>query len=168
MAACHPRGAARVGWLPRPDGLEESVQFQPGYNCPVMTMQGHGVHGMEITWLLKGPAGAVQLILGTDWTPGDLYPGHGIGPDGSRGWKRHDGLWSSDPGGRGIGTHTRFPQYEGHEPEGPCGLLNGQCFYNEQLSAADRLVPAFMADGEQVIWDELETRYAALQVSTTG
>lgn len=164
MASCHTRGAARVRWLPRPDGLEESVQFQPGYNCPVMTMQGHGVRGMEITWLLRGPAGAVQLVFSTDWIPGELYAGHGLSPGGSRGWQMSSsGLWSTDPNGRGIGVHSRVPQYEGHEA-GECGLLHGPCFYDEHLSAADQFVPRFMADGEQVIWDELESRYAALQV----
>jgi hypothetical protein len=160
---CHTKGAARVRWLPRPDGLEESVQFQPGYNCPEPGWNGHGVHGMEITWLLRGPAGAVQIIFGTDWIPGELRPGHGISPDGSRGWKMHgqNGLWSTDPQGRGIGIHSRRPQYESHKAE-RCGLLDGDCYYDECLSCADPLVPRFMAAGEQVVWDELESRYAAL------
>lgn len=159
---CHQRGETRVRWTPRPDGLEESVQFRPGYNCPVETMQGHGVHGMEIMWVLKGPAVAVQLIFGTDWTPGKLWPGHGIGPDGVRGWTDSRGRWSGDPSGYGIGAHTRAPQYDSHEIEGECGLLGGKCYYQEWLSGADELAPRFMAEGEQVIWSELERRYAGL------
>lgn len=45
MSACHECGSARIRWTPRPDGLEESVQFQPGYNCPVEGWNGRGVHG---------------------------------------------------------------------------------------------------------------------------
>ncbi len=158
---CHARGEARVRWTPRPDGLEESVQFVPGYNCPRIDMQGHGVHGMEILWLLRGPAGAVQLILGTHWIPGELWPGHGISPDGSVGWVRSDGRLSTDPDGYGIGVHSRVPQYGDHESQ-ECGLLGGPCFYDESLSAADPLVSRFLAEGEQVIWDELESRYSGL------
>jgi hypothetical protein len=160
MVNCHTRGQARIRWTQREDGLRESVQFQPGYNCPVAGGNGHGVHGMEITWLLRGPAGAVQLVFGTDWTPGELYPGHGISPDGTRGWKRAStGLWSTDPSGRGIGVHALVPQYQDHE-SAECGLLGGApCFYDEGSSAADPLVPRFLAEGESVIWAELEERY---------
>lgn len=163
---CHERGETRIRWTPRPDGLEESVQFTPGYNCRRTDMQGHGVHGMEITWLLRGPIGAVQLIFGTDWTPGELFPGHGISPDGTRGRQRAtDGPWGTDPNGRGIGVHSRIPQYEGHDDRGECCVINGICYYNEGLSQADPLVPLFLAKGEQAIWDELETRYAAIPVA---
>lgn len=168
MSACHTRGQVRVRWMPRPDGLEESVQFRPGFNCPRTDMQGHGAHGMEIAWLLKGPDIAVQLIFATDWVPGELWPGHGISPDGTRGWKASSGGWSTDPRGYGIGDHTRWPQYDGHEPQGKCGLLGGTCWYDESPSAADSLAPRFMADGEGVIWDELEKRYRALQDAYRG
>jgi hypothetical protein len=164
MSNCHERGETRTRWTSRPDGLEESVQFTPGYNCPRMDMQGHGVHGMEITWLLRGPAGAVQLMFGTDWIPGDLWPGHGISPDGTRSYVRYDGRWSTDPVGRGIGIHSRMPQYEGHEDRGECCVIGGLCYYEEGLSWADPLVPLFLAKGEQAIWDELETRYAGIPV----
>lgn len=161
MSKCHIRGETRIRWMPRPDGLEESVQFTPGYNCPDMSMQGHGVHGMEIVWLLRGPAGAVQVIFGTDWIPGELRPGHGISPDGTRGWQRHDGLWSTDPWGRGLGIHSRVPQYEGHRAE-ECGLLGGPCFYDEHLLGADPLIVPFLERGEQAVWDALESAYGAI------
>lgn len=45
MSDCHERGETRIRWAPRLDGLAESVQFTPGYNCPVTGWSGHGVHG---------------------------------------------------------------------------------------------------------------------------
>jgi hypothetical protein len=155
------KGETRVRWAPRPDGLEESVQFTPGYNCTDDSMQGHGVHGMEICWLLRGPLGAVQLIIGSDWIPGELRPGHGLSPDGQRAHRLVRGGWDVDPHGRGIGVHSRRPQYEDHEAE-RCGLLDGSCYYAESLLASDEPVARFIAEGEQVIWDELERRYAEL------
>lgn len=154
MADCHERGETRIRWTPRPDGLEESVQFTPGYNCPVPGGKGHGVHGMEITWILKGPGGAVQLSIASDWIPGKLYPGHGLSPAGHRS--------GSFPMGFGVGCHTRHPQYEGHEPDGECGMTGRQCYYNHSFSGADPVLPEFMARGEQAIWDALEAEYARI------
>jgi hypothetical protein len=155
-STCHDRGSARVRWSPRPDGLEESVQFVPGYNCPVP--HGHGVHGMEVRWHLRGPAGAVWLAMITDWLPGDRWPGHGLSPDGiNRNWEMY-------PAGFGLGCHARVPQYEGHDlSERDCCEIGGPCYSDVSLSGADEPVKRFIAEGEQVIWDALESRYAELR-----
>lgn len=162
MAECHERGETRTRWAPRPDGLEESVQFTPGYNCPVGGWHGHGVHGMEVIWLLRGPAGAVQLRAVTDWIPGTLAPGHGYQPDGRYIGVNDDGTirW---PDGGGIGWHAKRPQYEGHGVESEhCPLTGGICYYDESLSGADSAVRLFLQRGEQVIWNELEEAYRRL------
>jgi|SRR5215472_5303264 len=160
------KGETRERWTPRPDGLEESVQFTPGYNCTDNSMRGHGVHGMEITWYLRGPAGAVFLSMGTDWIPGELRPGHGLSPDtGARGFRLHGGGWSTDPSGHGIGYHARRPQYEGQEDAGKCCYIGGRCFYDIGYSASDEPVREFVLRGEQVIWDTLEARYSDLVIT---
>lgn len=154
---CHDRGETRIRWSPRPDGLEESVQFAPGYNCPERGPQSHGVHGMEIHWNLRGPAGAVWLAMFTGWTPGELYPGHGLPPSGRIADR------SLYPDGAGLGYHARVPQYEGQEAwRDECGVIGGLCYYDVWLSGADEPVGRFAAEGEQVIWDALEGRYAGL------
>jgi hypothetical protein len=161
------KGEVRVRWLPRPDGLEESVRFVAGYNCTDDSMAGHGVHGMEVQFALRGPAGAVVLVMATDWIPGTLRPGHGLSPEGKRVHRYADG-WSCDPRGFGVELHSRRPQYEGHEPAGECELLAGECYCDTHLSGADEPVRRFVAEGEQVIWDELEARYAALAEAGDG
>jgi hypothetical protein len=155
-SACHDRGATRARWSPRPDGTEESVQFVPGYNCPVPGGKGHGVHDMEIRWHLRGPAGAVWLAMTTGWTPGDLYPGHGLPPSGlvRDMTKRPDGF--------GLGYHARVPQYEGQAAEDGCPVIGGPCYADLSYVGADEPVRRFAAEGEQVIWDALEARYADL------
>lgn len=163
VPACHEHGETRVRWRPRPDGLEESVQFCPGYNCQNRTSKGHGVHGMEIWWALRGPAGGADLAISTGWIPGTLEPGHGLSPDGTRSFRLADGGWSTDPRGWGSGVHARHPQYEGHEASaGPCEMTGGTCYHDTSLSGADGVVPQFLARGEQAVWDELERLYAGL------
>lgn len=155
MAECHEHGEIRIRWAPRPDGLEESVQFEPGYNCPVPGGKGHGVHGMQITWLLKGPLAAVELSVSTDWIPGELRPGHGLSPLGYR--------LQQNLHGWGIGYHTRHPQYGGHTPSRNCELAGGvPCYYDRHLSGADPVIPEFVRRGEQAVWDVLEAEYARI------
>ena len=152
---CHDRGETRIRWNPRPDGLEESVQFAPGYNCPARGPQSHGVHGMEIRWMLRGPAGAVWLCMFTDWIPGERTPGHGLPPSGP-----YDG-WERCPDGGGLGYHARIPQYEGHEIDREdCDVIGGPCYGDMSFGGADEPVKRFVAEGEQAIWDALEARYA--------
>ena len=93
----------------------------------------------------------MQLAISTDWVPGELPPGHGLSPDGSRRGRNLHG-W-------GMGYHTRHPQYDGHEPDGHCGLLGGECYYNQHLSGADPVIPQFLERGEQAVWDVLEAAY---------
>jgi hypothetical protein len=152
---CHARGGTRVRWRKREDGLEESVQFIPGYNCPVPGGPGHGVHGMEVRWFLRGPAGPVWLRMGTDWIPGERYPGHGLSPDGS--------YQPRDPDGFGLGYHARVPQYEGQEAErGDCDLIGGPCYCDMSYTGSDEPVKRFVTEGEKAIWDALEMAYASL------
>ena len=162
MSVCDGHAAARMlgtreRWHPRPDGLEESVAFVPGYNCPDRGMRGHGVHGMEVRWFLRGWAGAVWLVMFTDWIPGERAPGHGLPPSGPYdGWKRY-------PDGGGLGYHARVPQYEGQELyRDECDVIGGPCYCDEWASGADEPVKLFIEQGEQVIWDALESRYADL------
>jgi hypothetical protein len=155
---CHQRGATRIRWSPRADGLEESVQFTPGYNCPASGPHGHGVHGMEIRWLLRGPAGAVWLALGTMWTPGELVPGHGLPLDG------RIAPQDRQPSGYGLGYHARIPHYEGHQvSRADCDVISGPCYTDMSFGGADEPVGRFVAEGEQAIWDALETEYASLR-----
>ncbi len=168
MADCHERGETRIRWSPRPDGLEESVQFTPGYNCPVGSMQGHGVHGMEICWYLRGPNGGAQFRIYTDWTPGPVRPGHGIAPDGSS--NRYDrspvtGEWEPRyPMGADVGYHARVPQWEGDKPiSDDCPVIGGVCYYDGSGMRADKLVREFIPHGEEVIWHELEDVYRSIR-----
>lgn len=154
---CHYRGATRAEWRARPDGLEESVQFTPGYNCADRSMQGHGVHGMEIAWYLRGPAGAAQFKLFTDWIPGTRSRGHGLSRLG-----RND-TWMLYPMGVDVGYHARRAQYEDQEPiHDDCPIIGGSCWYDGSGMRAETLVTQFTVLGEHVIWAELEAVYQRL------
>jgi hypothetical protein len=157
---CHDKGPVRTAWRSRDDGLEECVRFVPGYNCSDDSGLGHGVHGMEIEWMLRGPAGAAVLKLSTDWIPGPRRPGHGLMPDGSYLWAHGDGSprW---PGGAGLYYHyASQPGAEGADED--CPIVPGWCRGDTHYGGADDAVRRFPAEGEAVIWAELEAAYARI------
>lgn len=160
---CHERGETRTAWHKRADGLEESVQFTPGFNCRERSGKGHGVHGMEIWWLLRGPAGAAQFLLYTDWVPGPLSPGHGLSPDGSVPGKfLHNGE-AMYPMGADLGYHSRRPLYEDQESiSDDCVVTGGVCYYDGSTSRAHDLAREFVIKGEDVVWKALESAYSDL------
>lgn len=160
---CNQRAEVRIRWTPRADGLEESVQFAPGHNCRARGLHSHGVHGMEIRWLLRGPAGGAQFVLYTDWIPGELSPGHGLSPSGQY------TAWRSFPMGADVGYHAKRPMYEGHEPlSGECEITGGACYYDGSGLRALELAEVFKQFGEQAIWDELESVYADLETGVSA
>lgn len=150
---CHERAEARRVWQPHeggPAGLEECREFQPGYVCRDRGMKGHGLHGMEVRWLLRGPNGGAQFVLFTDWLPGrksqrsiaDLYP---MGAD--------------------VGYHSPVPRFDGHDPMfTECDLIpgGGPCYYDGSGMRAETLTEMFKVAGEPVIWAELESVYDEL------
>jgi hypothetical protein len=150
---------AKPEWFPRPDGLERAVVFQPGYSGDRTADPRHsyGVHGMEITWFLRGPAGAVQFQIFTNWVPGELSPGHGLPPAG----RRFERLpFEHYPMGTDLGYHSPVPHYEEQPGRDDCHILAGRCYYDGSGLAADRLVKEFVVKGEPAVWAELESYYA--------
>lgn len=146
-------------FFPRPDGLERAVLFQPGYNGDhdAEPRHNYGVHGMEITWLLRGPAGAVQLMIYTNWIPGELSPGHGLPPGGMAVPRAP---FEHYPMSAGIGLHSPSPLYDDQHSRLDCRLLDGACYYDEALTASDHLAKRFVLEGEPAVWAELESWYA--------
>lgn len=144
-------------WFPRPDGLERAVVFQPGYNGD----RNYGVHGMEITWYLRGPKGCVYITVSvSSWIPGQLGPGHGLAPAGypSRAPEQH-------PHGFGMRSCTPVPQYEGQSPsQDDCPLIGAPCYADTWFGGADEPAREFTEHGESVMWAALEERYADLGV----
>jgi len=149
-------------WFPRPDGTERAVVFIPGYNGDpdAPPARNYGVHGMEIWWYLRGPRGAAHFGIFTEWTPGELRPGHGRSP---LGYPVREA--SQYPSGADLGYHARVPQWDGQEiyARKECGIIGGRCYCDGSGLQADSLAREFTQYGESVIWAALEAEYATLK-----
>lgn len=149
-------------WYPKADGTERAVVFQPGYNGDRTgdPRRDYGVHGMEITWYLRGPKGCVTLTVTVPmWVPGNLYPGHGLPPAGEPHWAD-----MHNPHGFGVRYCAPVAQYEGQEPSrDDCPFIGVPCYADRYLSGADEPASKFTEFGDAVMWAALETFYLNLE-----
>ena len=138
---------ARPVWYSAGD-TERAVLFQPGYRTDRKT---YGLHGMDITWLLRGPRGVTQFSMSTGWVPGQgMTPG------------------TSDlfPMATDLGYHALCPQYEGaFGPRDDCDYLpGGRCWYDGSGLNAEPVMARFLIEGEPAIWRELAEYHDTLIV----
>lgn len=141
------RTATTVTAWYRAGDAERAVVFSPGYRTD---RKSYGRHGMEVTWLLRGPKGVTQFKMFTGWEPG---------------LDRHSERMVNAPMGADLGYHAFVPQYEGQEPMDSCDYLPGQptCYYDGSGLMADDLMHEFLIHGEQVIWNRLAERHDDLE-----
>jgi len=143
--------------------LERSVTFNAGYDCWKFKCKfgsdrcipgaggSHGIHGLEIRFLVKGEHGAVQFLIFTGWLP--QYAEHDLGYVNVRSWCKSE-VMPAD-----LGYHSKKPMYEGHKPM-ECKILDGEpCYYDGSgLQAADAMY-ALVNAGDEGLWTFLEGYY---------
>jgi len=140
---------ARPVWYLAGD-MERAVVFQPGYRTDRKT---YGLHGMDITWLLRGPLGVAQFVVFTHWTPGEV---------GHIDWLSRK---ISSPMAADLGYHALCAQYDGQTPMGDCDYLDDRpCFYDGSSLQAQELFARFVIEGDAVIWRELGERHDDLLI----
>lgn len=144
--------------------FEQIVFVSPAYDKrDPDPSKNYGIGACRITFILKGPLGAVQFMIGTNW-----YPPH-VQRE-KRDWQRDfDTRFDKiHPQGWGIGYHSRVPVYEGQEPlKHDCDLVEGgTCYYDGSGLQAEEMIPHFIAGGTDWLWPELRRRYDEWLVPT--
>lgn len=115
--------------------------------------KNYGIGNCRIFFVLKGPLGAVQFQIGTDWSLPEVQREQ-------RGWRHsHEREFDTiQPQGWDVGYHSPKPMYEGQSPMGKCDLLE-TCYYDGSGLRADDWVPDFIAGGTKWLWPKLEETY---------
>ena len=136
--------------------MERIVEWEPAYDKRHSDPnKDYGVHGMNLRFVLKGPRGAVQFLLFTNWylpqnrhNAFEKVSAHILGP------------LPAD-----VGYHALVPQYDGQEAiEQSCPYLDGApCYYDGSGLAAQELFDRFVAEGEGAVWSVLEASYKDLK-----
>lgn len=136
------------------DGYETWVEVSPSYYLVRdEPAKNYGVGNVRMWFYLKGPKGAVQFQIGTDW---------GIKPVREHlerfGWSQYDD--PRQPRGWDLGYHSHEPHYDGQGPMGDdCEVLGGKCFYDGSSLQAEKVVEGFLAGGTNWLWPKLAEYY---------
>lgn len=132
--------------------LERLVRFRPAYDKRAPSpSENFGIHGMEILFALKGPAGAVVWNIYTDWHVASARE-HLTGRCPISSFENR--FMAAD-----LGYHAIVPQYE-DQWEQECDLTpTGKCFYDGSGLNAELLVEGFISQGEPYLWAALEAYY---------
>lgn len=144
--------------------MEHLVSFERGYDCTKFeciasnpkcrpgSPGSHGKHGMNIRFVAKGDAGAVQFVLFTGWKPQYTRPD----AIGHRRFDCHGTVAPAD-----LGYHSKTPRYEGQDvTESSCEFCDdGPCYYaGSTLNASDAFY-SLVNGGDAALWTFLEAYY---------
>ncbi len=137
--------------------LERKIFFEPGHDCIRFECVNdsercfpgsggnHGVHGLNMRFILKGDEGAIQFLVFSGWLPepklatlDKIYP----------------------PMPADLGYHSKKPNYEGQEPmENECEYIGGKCFYDGSGLNAEEPFRILCNEGGEALWAYLEKVY---------
>ena len=140
--------------------FERIVEIEPAFD---RRAEGYGIHCAQMRFVLKGPLGAVQFLLFTQWqlphvaketyerTVAKALAGEDIGVDLRC-------FYAPMPADRGY--HSPVPLYEGQQPQPDCPYLDGKpCYYDGSGLQAEGVFEALVREGTEGVWKELEYYY---------
>lgn len=118
--------------------------------------RNYGISTMRMVFYIKGPKGAVQWVIGTEWGIESVRSHLSQFTDHHREYQK--------PSGWDLGYHSPIPRYEGQTEMtgGPCDVLGGPCYYDGSSLNADDLIEGFLAGGTKWLWPKLEEYYASV------
>lgn len=165
--------------------LERILEWKPAFDKRNPDpKKNYGIHGVELRFVVKGPLGAVQFLLYTNWQLASVraeFDRKGCGR-----------YCLNKPMPADLGYHSPVPRYEGQTPIGatkitwvdndgsipgfdvakvpeseptgtfdPCPYLDGKpCYYDGSGLNAERIFDVLCAEGDVGVWRELEAYYA--------
>jgi hypothetical protein len=146
------------------DGRPQAMGGRADWRRPTMKTDdgtahtNYGVGGCDVRMVLKGPLGAVQFVVYTDWLPPHVQEERMVG--------HRQSVIGLQPMGVDVGYHSPTPQCEGQTNLGPCEYLDGrECYYDGSGLRADEWVRTILLrEGSDGIWRALECEYKSLFV----
>jgi hypothetical protein len=134
--------------------FERKISFTPAFDKrDPNPNKNYGIGAVRLLFTLKGPLGATQWLIGTNWYCASAREHLRNFPDRPSAMK---------PEGWDLGFHGRAPVYEGQsKTHDHCDLTDGPCFYDGSGLNADLLIEGFLTGGEDYVWRALEAYYAS-------
>lgn len=113
----------------------------------------YGIHGVELSMVLKGELGAISFLLFTNWHL----------PHVAEGLEKkvpHDSIMYK-PLPADISYHSPKPLYEYQEAasENPCKYIGVPCYCDGSTLNAQHYFNVLVAQGDECFWQEMEKYY---------
>lgn len=139
--------------------FERIVTFSPAFDKrSADPSKNYGIHGVELRMILKGPKGATQFVLYTNW----MLP-HVDEETWRSGKSRETLRILTRPIPADLGYHWHAPRHEGQTPM-KCDLMpTGSCYYDGSSLNAERIFDVLRDEGSDGVWRELEALYRDLE-----
>jgi len=145
--------------------LERTVTFRPAFDKrDPDPHQNYGIHGVAIRFVVRGPKGATQFLLFTNWQlPHVTAEAMAMVKRGQV--DALDVKVRFLPLPADLGYHAYDPQYEGQERMGSCDILTdapGGCYYDGSGLRAEGVYERLLCEGDAGVWAALEEEYRQL------
>lgn len=144
-------------------GLERETVWQAAWDRrDPNPSKNYGIHGVEVSWIVKGPKGGICWSIFTHW----MLP-H-VTREAHNATQRLDVSDVAlrcryEPTGAGIEYHSIKQRYKGQEQRTGCLLVpGGVCYSDTAFTAGDDLLKLLIEQGGEAVWKDLESRYADL------
>lgn len=132
--------------------FEKRVEFRAAFNKRHDDpKKDYGIHGVDITFALKGELGAVVGSIFTNWHL----------PEVRADLESH---WTSDcklykPTGGPVLYHSPKPKHEEDEPADDCPYIEGPCYSDISFLNGEDMLEALIRGGDEGVWNYLEGQY---------
>lgn len=131
--------------------FKREIVFKPAFDRrDPDDRKNYGIHGVTITFYLKGPAGVVQFVFYSG-----IHLPH-VADELARKAANYRGWMAAD-----IGYHSPKPLYEGQpQMSGVCEMIEGGvCYYDGSSLNAEPIGNAFVSEGEEPVWNRMAEFY---------
>lgn len=149
------------------ENLEHLIRMYAGHDCIRFHCKwdrngckpgaggSHGKHGLEMLFMSKGSAGAVQFKLSTMWLP-QYVEENSIRYREIRNW--HDG---TQPFPCDLGYHSKVARFYEQEPiSESCEYCDGApCYYDGSSLNCNDAMYALVNGGDEALWAFLDAYY---------
>ena len=136
--------------------FEKIIRFDPAFDKRHSDpSKNYGIHGVNITFILKNENKAVQFVLFTNWQLPHVTKEFVAKPMSAI---ELECLFT--PMAADLGYHSPISHYVGQEPMSEeCEYTDGVCYYDGSGLAAESVYNTLLEEGDEGVWHELEEYY---------
>lgn len=122
--------------------------------------ENFGIHGMNVNFWLKGPAGGISICIFTNW----MLPQNQASTQEM--YTRQGSPWEPGvlckPWIADVSYHAREPQYKGQYCQESCKITGGKCYSDGSASWGDQWQEGFLHGGSDWLFSRMEDYYRML------